>query len=608
MEYVLSTLVTAIVFVMFILLLAAKPKVSKAITLGAMTFGGIFGLLIYGCGYIFVTDHFLLAILKAVYSVCRSFVGVNDYGAISAAPFMQPKWMQILCTFVQICSLYATASAIITSLGAQALKRLRLWLGRRKNLNLIYGTNANALNFGGQLAAKKNGTIVFVDPNATAAADAAISAMGCVLQTDGSAGVKFLRRIGFGVKRNITLYALSENSTANLHYAAQLLQSLQKLDVQPEKTRLLLMAQEETAVSRLQNTPETYGYGFVTAVDEPQIAARLLTTKYPPCNTVSFRADATAEDDFEALLIGFGQVGQAVLKSLVMNGQFEGSHFKLDVFAKDFESVDGNFSSQFGALMDEYDIHFHNSDAKSRSMYAHLKQNAHKLRYIVITIADQKLSHEIAEEILSYLGSIGHTVPVYRCNRQGVLAYDSDGTVKTKHSVYSTDVLCSQELDEKAMIFNHRYCSDPGKSAVQTWMECDYFSRQSCRAAADFIPAMLRAAGKTGVDGDWDLTPAQLENLSKTEHLRWCAFHYCMGFTAMTDAEYAQRTEMYRQNPATRIGKNMAGRTHACLIPWEDLDALSAKENAITGKSLNYKAMDTDNVLAIPQLLNISKT
>ncbi|MBQ8769050.1 MAG: metallophosphoesterase [Oscillospiraceae bacterium] len=604
MEYILSTLVTAIVFMIFILLLAAKPKVSKAITLGAMTFGGIFGLLIYGCGYSYVTDNFLLAILKAVYSVCRSFVGVNDYGSISDAPFMQAQWMQTLCTFAQICSLYATASAIITSIGTQALKKLRLWLGRRKDLHLIYGTNANALGFGNQLMANRSGAVVFVDPQAASSADTAVSAMGCVLQNDGSASEKFLRRIGFGSgKRKITLYALNQDSNKNIQYATRLLASLDALNVSPEKTNLVLMAREEAAVSRLQSTPEKYGYGFVTAVNEPQMAARLLTAKYPPCDVISFDADGKASDDFEALLIGFGQVGQAVLKSLVMNGQFEGSHFKLDVFAKDVDSIDGNFASQFSTLFDEYDIHFHDSDAKSRHMYDHLKQRAQKLRYIVISTGDRKDGHEIAEEILSYLDRIGRSIPVYRCTRQGVTAYDPDGTVKTVHSIYSTELLCSNTLDQKAMIFNHRYQSASGKTAMQAWMECDYFSRQSCRAAADFIPAMLRAAGKTGIDGDWALSPAQIENLSKTEHLRWCAFHYCMGFTAMTDAEYAERAEAYRQGKPIRIGKNTLRRTHACLIPWEELDALSAKENTITGKCIDYKAMDTDNVMAIPQLL-----
>jgi len=607
MQYILSTLATAIVFFIFLLLLAAKPKVSKSITLGAMTFGGILGLLIYGCGYVYVTDHFVLAVLKAVYSVCRAFVGVNDYNAISAAPFMQTQWMQILCTFVQICSLYATASTIITSIGANVLKKIRLWLGRRKNLNLIYGTSSDALGFGSQLVENRSGTVVFVDPQSSPTADAAVSAMGCVLQLDRSASIKFLRRIGFTGKQSITLYALDKDSNKNIRYASQLLNSLESLEVLPEQTNLVLLGQEEAAVSRLQNTPEKYGYGFVAAVNEPQMAARLLTLQYPPCDTVSFNADGCATDDFEALLIGFGQVGQAVLKSLVMNGQFEGSHFSLDVFAKDVSNVDGNFTSQFAAMLNEYDICFHDCDAKSRNMYTHLKSRADRLRYIVISTGNQKNDHEIAEDILSYLGSIGHTPAVYSCNRQGIAVYDPDGTVRATHSIYSTDVLCSHRLDQKAMIFNHKYQSDSGKTALQTWMECDYFSRQSCRAAADFVPAMLRAAGKTGIDGDWELTDSQIENLSKTEHLRWCAFHYCMGFSPMTDAEFDERTEAYRQGNSIRIGKNMTGRTHACLIPWDALDALSEKEVAITGKSVDYKAMDTDNVMAIPQLLHTNE-
>ena len=112
MEYVLSTLVTALVFVILILLLAAKPRISKLFTVTAFAFGGICGLLIYGYGYAVVTDNFLLAILKAVLAVIGAFVGNNEYDAIADAPFMQNQGMQILCTLVQISSLYATASAV----------------------------------------------------------------------------------------------------------------------------------------------------------------------------------------------------------------------------------------------------------------------------------------------------------------------------------------------------------------------------------------------------------------------------------------------------------------------------------------------------------------
>lgn len=620
MEYILSTLITAAVFIAFILLLAAKPKVSKAVTIAALGFGGICGLLIYGYGYSVVCDNFLLAILKAVWSVSRSFVGSNDYSAISQVPFMQTQWMQVLCAFVQICSFYATASAVITSIGASALKQLRLWIGRRKQLSLIYGTNLNTLKFGKELVSQKNSTVVFVDPQPTSDAIAAVADMGCVLQSDTAATLgnqKFLRRIGFSNnRRKLTVYALDENSNNNIRYATLLLKSLEDLEISPEQTHLVLMAQEEIAVSRLQKSESKYGYGFVMSVNEPQMAARLLTMKYPPCNTVSFDPHGKATEDFHGLLIGFGQVGQAVLKALVMNGQFEGSQLRLDVFAKDVDHIDGNFNTQFEQLVRQYDIHFHSNDARSRSMYDYLKQYIHKLRYIVISAGDHKSNHEIAEEILSFLDRNGRNIPVYECTRYGVVSYNSDGTMDTTHPIYNAELLCSHMLDRQAMLLNHKYQNYSKKTPLQNWMECDYFSRQSCRAATDFLPAILAAAGKCPEQvaaGDWELSAQQIENLSKTEHLRWCAFHYCMGFSPMDEKEFESRAEIYRQQmeqdgkATIRIGKNLLSKTHACLIPWEELDALSAKESAITGKQIDYKAMDTDNILTVPQLLQVTE-
>lgn len=616
MAYIFFTLVVAAVFIVLVLLLAAKPKLSKAFTFAAFGVGSIGGLSIYGYGYAMVTDNFILAVLKAVLAVCGSFLGNNEYESIASAPYMQAQWMQILCAFVRLCALYATASAVITAVGAQALKRLRLWLGYRTPLHLIFGTNDNALHFGKELIAHQRGIVVFVSRQPDTAAIATIDDLGCVLQSDASAtsaDKRFLRRIGFGKgKRAIALYALDEDSSENIQYATSLLNTLREMEVPAERTSLVLMAQEEIAVSWLQQTPGKYGYGFVSAVNEPQMAARLLTTKYPPCNVVDFDAEGKATNHFEALLVGFGQVGQAVLRAIVMNAQFEGSHFKLDVFAQNVNSIDGNFISQYDNLLKEYDIHFYDQDARSRCMYEYLKQRASTLRYIVIATGSEKNNHEIAEELIAFLNNIGRKIPIYKCSRQSVAAYQSDGTIGSVQSVYSADLLCSHILDQKAMLLNQKYQSPTDKTPLQSWMECDYFSRQSCRAAADFIPAVLRAAQKSEqqvIDGDWELSPAQIENLSRTEHLRWCAFHYCMGFSAMDDGEFSERAEAYCQQkaqggkPTIRISKNIIGRTHACLIPWEALDALSAKESALLGRNIDYKAMDTDNIMTIPQLL-----
>ena len=76
-----------------------------------------------------------------------------------------------------------------------------------------------------------------------------------------------------------------------------------------------------------------------------------------------------------------------------------------------------------------------------------------------------------------------------------------------------------------------------------------------------------------------------------------------MGYAPMGEEEFSRRCEMYRRGEIRRISRNSEARTHACLTPWEQLDALSRRENAVTGGAVDYKAMDTANVLAIPDIL-----
>ena len=54
--------------------------------------------------------------------------------------------------------------------------------------------------------------------------------------------------------------------------------------------------------------------------------------------------------------------------------------------------------------------------------------------------------------------------------------------------------------------------------------------------------------------------------------------------------------------------KDTKAKLHACIIPWEDLDALSERESRAKGTPVDYKQMDRDNVLAIKdQLMEIEK-
>jgi len=615
MEIILVIVITLVLFLGMILLLAAKPKFSGKLTGSFIVIAAIGGLFFYGYGFAMTAPNLPLAIVRALLGVCGMYVGKMDLGAISGAPLMDREWMQLLFWIVHLLALYATASAAITTVGAEALRKLRLWLARWGSLHLIYGVNDNTLSLGKKLLAESAGAVVFIDSKPDASHTGAIAKIGCVLRSDESAlkaDRRFVKTIGAHRKgRKITLYALEDTPSANLHYAKQMLRTLESYQLAPEDTRLVIQCQENTAAAQLQTSAEAYGYGFVSVVQEAGLAARLLIRHYPPCNYIHFKENGAATENFEALIIGFGKVGQSVLRQLVMNGQFEGSTFRATVVSPDCDAVKGHFSSNYGQTLKNYDIQFLNCDARSEQMYTYLSQREGNLKYIVLCAGSKQANDEIAGNLTEYFQSKGVEIPVFLCSHQGVKQLYPEILAAKAHELYSPEVLSLTELDAMAMAVNYRYENDKTKTPLEHWMVCDYFSRMSCRATADFAPANLAMAGVT-LDQvrkqGWKLTPEQLETMSKTEHLRWCAFHYCMGFTPMTDEEYDQRAALFIQQQAEgkktlKIGKNMQNRTHACLIGWEKLAELSRKESAITGRPVDYHAMDMDNVMVITELL-----
>ena len=611
--YVIALVVVC--FVAMIIQLAAKPAFSAKLTGTLTVIAAISGFFFYGYGFSFLEDDFVVAVIRGLLGVFYMFLGRTDFSMVSATPLKDVALAAPLFWLAHLAAFYATASATITTIGAEALKKLRLWLVRRGDLYIIYGVNPDSVGFAKELAAQTHGAVVFVDPSPDSSC-AGVIQKSYVLRTDGaatSADEKFAKRIGLrAAHRKVTLYALSKDPMSNLSYADRLLKTMEKLGVAPERTSLVILGTQDGRATSLQTLGSRYGYGFVTVFQEAELAARLLIHKYPPCAQIRFDGQGRAEENFEALIIGFGQIGQAVLRSLVMNGQFVGSTFRCNVFAPNCTEVSGFLTSTCRELLSHYDIQFHACDARSSRMYEFLANNAGMLKYVVVCTGNDGLNREITSDLLQYFQLMGCDIPVYQCARRGIQRSTNTALFSEKTSLYTPEMLRYEKIDRMAMSVNQYYHAGSEKTALENWMECDYFSRMSSRAAADFFPAVLRCAGteeeqvlKQGFRPDGAL----LETLGQMEHLRWCAFHHCMGYTCMDAEEYSRRAENYRaqlnrgEKPTIRIGKNTVAKTHACLIPWEELDALSERENAITGGSVNYQDLDIQNVLAIEPIL-----
>ena len=630
MAVIAAGLVTAV-----LILLTAEPKISRRLTASAGAAALLGGLLIYGYGYIYFSGSCLQAMLHAVFSVCRMFIGDADFGEIAEAPLFTSNWALAICWCLHVLAFYATSSAAISLVGANALRNLRVRF--QGHHCIIYGVTENTIAFGNE---STHNSLIYVAEEIDSVLSESILDQGNVLRTDANAwkgNEQFIKSLGISKKRgSLSVYCLHTDHAKNIAYASTILNSCRSLGVHPDKFKLFIKSEidqfptdtrpEDTVLSA---DPE---YESITVFEEADLAARLLIQKYPPCHTLSFDQDGRTQDNFETLVIGFGQLGQTILRQLIMNGQFVGSTFRADVFAPDIEETNGHFVYTYPGLMDHYDLHFHSHDGRSQALYRHVSERLDHIKYIVVCTNDERGNAEIAEELRSYLTIQGKTIPIHQCTHQGIKTTNptTTSTVEGKeihpnvldretvfYSIYHPDVLDFDKQDRLAMAINTSYMGSASKGLVQDWLRCNYFSRASCRAYADFVDSMLYVAQKTAADamrGQWNFSDAQLEVLGRMEHARWNAFHFAMGFRPMSDEEFRQRARIYEEQRASgsarmiRVTKNMEKRSHACLVSWEELVDLAQKEYQVTGKLKDYQQMDIDNVMLIPELLKLRNT
>ena len=614
-------LFSALLFCAMILNLAAKPKFTRGLIGACALISAIGGLILYGIGFQHTLSDPVLRIVRTVLAVSRMYAGINDYASVSAAPLYSQTVWQTLFWIVHLMAFYATASASISALGSAALKRVKYWLQRYGSSVIIYGISDDTVEFGRSLMSGDVHNIIYVGSQPDGACDAAINAAGGLVRSDLSAlnpDRKLLKSVGSEKGApDLTLYALDADTNKNQFYAKALLSALEEAGVDTTHVKLIMRSSDDSVESGLARTKDRYGYGDVKNFTDVSLTARLLMQNMPPCDKMTFSPDGIAQEDFEAIIVGFGKTGRSVLRYLIRNAQFVGSHFRADVFSPASQNENGYFCSSYPGLMEEYDIEFHTEDAKSQAFYTYLRSKAATLRYVVVCTGSKTRDAEIVSEISAFLAQVGSSAAICQCSAKSISWCVQPGEPLHYQSVYSAGIIGSNAFDRMAMMLNYSYVNDKNVTPEQAWADCDYFSRESSRASADFIRAFLRITGTSEDNLDpesWTRkSPALLENLGITEHLRWCAFHYSMGFTAMPESVFRKRGEHYREEVAEkgssrlRLAKDLPHRMHACLCGWDDLDTLSRLEESYTGKYTDYKDMDIRNVLALPNVLRAAK-
>ena len=598
---------TACFFAM-LLNLAVDTRFRRALMRYAIVFAGCVGAVLYGYGYAYCKGFHLISLLQALMALCRMFGGGNDLGSVQDAPLFRNPLVIAVFWLAHFLAFYAMASAVIATLGERLLRQIRVTLLRRGPLLLIYGVNAHSVAYGRRIDGEKHWAVLCVDKDCDPALESSVNSFGGVVEKGKdalAANARFLRHINMKPgSRKLELAALHEDGRMNLEYARALLDAMTDLGIRPEQTSLLArgIGEEVAALQALGGR----GYGNVYAFDDCDLTARLVIRDHPPCDLIRFDEKGKAAEDFHAVILGFGRMGRAMLRQLVMNGQFHGSRFRVDIF--DPSPQNGFLHDR--ALAQHYDIHFHAVSGMADEFYAFLEAEGSRVRMIALCTGNREENREIADDLADWYPR-GEAMPlVVHATRDGYFWLDENRREKPGAHFFDSDGFDFEGIDAMAMEVHHLYCENSGasRSALEDWRACSYFNRQSNRACADFFPAMLRAAGRTEAQvlaGDWPPAEDVLENLAITEHMRWCAFQYANGYSPMPEDVWNQRAERYRQErargatPDFRIAKDEQRRLQACMIPWEDLDELSRRENAVTGGHVDYKQLDRNNVLLL---------
>lgn len=602
---------TALLLAM-VLNLALKPSFSARLTTICMIIAFAGGVFIYGVGFAESTGDIGLSMIRTPFCVIKMFVGINDYGSIEGTSPVGTPFRIVLFWIIHLLAFYSMASAAMFTLGEEALRYLRMILSAKGDLTLIYGINERSIKLGEECRKAGAGSVVFIAENADHDAVTDLNNMGMSVISGPSAvssDKSVMRRLRAS-HRSINVFAMDAEDK-DLFYALGLKDALRENDVSPEKTAITLPGAEDIITSMLQVSADQYGYGYVNVYDSAMLSARALIKVCPPWELVRFSSDGRAQEDFDCAIVGFGRHGQAVLKQLMMNGQFAGSTFHTAVFSPNFENEAGYMKAECASMFENYDIRSFNADGRSIEFYNYVDNRINTLKLIAVCTGNEESDREISDNLMMYLKRRNaEHICVVRCGKDGVRYQETVGSPIITADIYSLEFLSAQKADRDAIIINSTY-DDSDRTDWEKWVACDSFSKMSSRASADFIPAFICAAGLTAdevMEGNWPPDANVLEALGETEHLRWNAFHYVMGYAPMSYEVFDQRADEYREciakgMPGIRLSKDSENRTHACLIPWDELDGLSEKESIITGRKVDYKQYDINNVLIIPEIL-----
>ncbi|MCL2806628.1 MAG: hypothetical protein FWD27_00460 [Coriobacteriia bacterium] len=669
-----AVLTLAVVALLIWVMLQRRRVFNRAIqlmALGVFLVGAAFYLVGYlslnlGQGDLFLT---LSGLLRALFSAAAMFAFQDNVAVLERglSPwFTNNTALQLLFWMTHLLAAVVTASALLSVFGRQFLERISLHFRRFPKRYYLFGNAQEVITLGRNIALHDNARIrpdrkrllVCMAPVFTEEQVDAVRAFeGIVIESnlpdleERLESASAFYRVSKREQRHIIL--LVDDDSAALAAAKQLAVRLEKLD-EPHYVELSVRSHNEWMMQELDNLSARTSFAL-NSIALHTMAVRKLLLEHPPFKFLHFEK-AVANRGLHALVVGFGQVGQAATLALVESAPFLGGLPQIDIV--DTQAVDKQerFYIDYpafrpGAVVEPFaSCEFYELDVTSSIFWQSLQSNeplAKHYDYVIVALGHDNLNLDVAYRIVRLLqqetsreadnGDAGGAdacskdpcltsliaVQLSKSSMLSLASKDNLVAFGQLDSLLNDACIINANVDTLAKAVNlvhaQSLASSDGLStsslcSTKLWAQLSGFLRSSNRSVADFIPAYLHLAGTTckevlseegaTLTKDKDL----LENLVRTEHRRWAAFHYSKGYLPMSTQHMSARAAILK-----RADKNLASchkdeelRSHACLVAYEDLSSVNVCYAKLTGDTKrDFYTNNLSNIIMIPKFLRL---
>ena len=581
--------------------------------------------------YLSLSDGTILAmIVSSMKSISATLKVFGGYTLISDSDLYKifdqnANYAMLFYYIIHILAFSMTLSALVLAIGKRYIYVLYKYcdsLKFYKNIFIFYKYDENAKKLIKRIQSNQDIKIIILDNdlnnNIELAFNDVVWKHRCIVLGE-DLNDKYLLKIISDYKykkSNIKLLIVNNDIDMNFEFANMFYKIISNL-TQHNDISLTVISDDYYDYDNMQAND---GFTYVRRFNKKDIISRILIKNYPPCNYVEFEnCKAKANESFNCLIIGFGELGQKIFDRLFIYGQFVGCKFNCVIIDENFDNVcaefeskydfifDKTISGQYKFLSDNICINTEKSiNAKSKKFYEYLKENNNELDYVVVATNTDKTNNDIVKNLLKLRDKFSNAkYDIFDCLQERIYSYCENESIRDKYDIY--DYIIDDSIDVAGELINYAYwlkqdnrdiinvnINDPDikKDIIDKWNKCKAYEKNSSISAAEFYRTILRVIDKED-SIDYNSVIEYIENLSndqkdylgKMEHNRWSAYLLLNGWRYM---DYDIKEERH---------KNKDNKLHASIIPYEKLEELDRIIEHITGQNPQFKINDINNVI-----------